>query len=217
MLSKTINRNIDSKGVLQSFTGGMKPHWGSLIFHLYHNHPALESTINEVSEYDKELDSYASHGVAGYRGRIFTWTEYWIAAIYGMEEEKEGWNRLKKCAKFTDRFGSIPERVFYDGELLKRPFMTSHACYIWAVNSLLINRDGENLKVLMNLPDGWRDVSFENLTTPDGLKVSAKMEGEVITKCEVVNINAEQRKVVLVLPGQNKIELLLNSKEKYIA
>jgi len=131
------------------------------------------------------------------------------------QREKEGWNRLKKCAKFTDRFGSIPERVFYDGELLKRPFMTSHACYIWAVNSLLINRDGENLKVLMNLPENWTDVSFENLTTPDGLKVSAKMEGGVITECKIVNINAEKRKIVLVLPGQEKIELLLNNKEKY--
>lgn len=215
MLTETINRNIDDKDVLQSFTGGIKPHWGSLIFHLYPDHPALESTIQELSAYEKELDSYASHGVAGYRGRIFTWTEYWIAAIYGMHEKREGWDRLKKCAKFTDRFGSIPERVFYDGELLKRPFMTSHASYIWAVNALLMNRKGKRLAILTNLPKNWKNLSFENLTTPDGLKVSATMDDGEITKLKIVNINAEQREVNLFLPGKEKIKLILKSKNIY--
>ncbi len=215
MLFDAVNSNVDDNGVLQSFDGGRRPHWGSLIFNLYPDNPALEKTIDVLSFYDEELDTYASHGVPGYRGRVFTWTEYWIAAIYGMTGNPEGWNRLKKCAKFTDRFGSIPERVFYDGELLKRPFMTSHACYIWAVNSLLMSRKGKRLSVLMNLPDNWTDLSFENLTTPDGLKASAAMKKGRITACKVVNINYEKRDVYLNLPGMDEIEIRLNSLDAY--
>ena len=215
MVKEAMARNVDKDGVLQSFAGGMQPHWGSLIFHLYPKHPALCKTIEVLSHYDMELDSYNSHEVAGYKGRIFTWTEFWIAAISGMTGKPEGWTRLRKCAKFTDCFGSFPERVFYDGELLKQPFMTSHASYIWAMNSLLVSRNGDRLAICANLPERWFDLSFENLTTPDGLRVSAKMKGGIITELEIVNTNAEKRDIRLALPGQDETRLILKSGERF--
>ena len=216
MLRSAIDRNVDKKGVLQSFSGGMRPHWGSLIFHLFPDHPALQETLDALSCYDEELDSYNSIGVAPYKGRIFTWTEYWIALIWGLREKSEGWSRLKKCAKFTDCFGSFPERVFYRGELFKHPFMTSHASYIWALNNLLLTRNGNRLAVLTNLPETWTDLSFENLTTPDGLRVSARMECGKMTGLTIVNTNAEKRKIELVLPRQKEIALTLNCNEEYL-
>jgi hypothetical protein len=215
MVKEAMARNVDKDGVLQSFAGGMQPHWGSLIFHLYPAHPALCKTIEVLSHYDMELDSYNSHEVAGYKGRIFTWTEFWIAAISGMTGKPEGWTRLRKCAKFTDCFGSFPERVFYDGELLKQPFMTSHASYIWAMNSLLVSRNGDRLAICANLPERWFDLSFENLTTPDGLRVSAKMKGGIITELEIVNTNTEKRDISLALPGQDETRLILKSGERF--
>ena len=215
MVKEAMARNVDKDGVLQSFAGGMQPHWGSLIFHLYPKHPALCKTIEILSHYDMELDSYNSHEVAGYKGRIFTWTEFWIAAISGMTGKPEGWTRLRKCAKFTDCFGSFPERVFYDGELLKQPFMTSHASYIWAMNSLLVSRNGDRLAICANLPERWFDLSFENLTTPDGLRVSAKMKGGIITELEIVNTNTDKRDIRLALPGQDETRLILKSGERF--
>ncbi|HCE42957.1 MAG TPA: hypothetical protein DET40_05370 [Lentisphaeria bacterium] len=215
MVKEAMARNIDEDGILQSFAGGMQPHWGSLIFHLYPEHPALSKTIEILSHYDMELDSYNSHEVACYKGRIFTWTEFWIAAILGMTGKPEGWMRLRKCAKFTDCFGSFPERVFYDGELLKQPFMTSHASYVWAVNSLLVSRNGDRLTICANLPERWLDLSFENLTTPDGLRVSAKMKGGIITELEIVNMNVEKRDILLMLPGEDKKKFFLKSKERF--
>ena len=215
MVKDAIDRNIDDDGVLQSFDGGMEPHWGSLIFNLFPNHSALEKTLDAISIFDESLDSYRSNGVAVYKGRIFTWTEYWISAILAMKGDPAGWSRLKKCAKFTDGFGSIPERVFYDGELLKRPFMTSHASYVWAINSLLLRRDGDLLAILANLPAGWKNVSFENITTPDGLKVSATMKNGVVTECVIVNINMTPAKIHLTIPGRKMVKLHLNHKERY--
>jgi hypothetical protein len=215
MIKEAMDRNISQDGVLQSFAGGMKPHWGSLIFHLYPEHPAFEKTIEALSVYDEGLDSYNSIGIAGFKARIFTWTEYRIAQNYALKEEPEGWQRLKKCAKFTDCFGSMPERVFYREELFKTPFMTSHASYVWALGNLLVNRMGDRLAILANLPENWSELSFENLTTHDGLRVSAKMEHGKVTELEIKNVNAKKRDICLVLPGQNEKRLVLESLEKF--
>lgn len=217
MVMEAIDRNMDDEGVLQSFVGGIRPHWGSLIYHLFPDHPSREKTLNALSHYDSDLDSYASHGVAGYKGRIFTWTEFWIARVLAADESPKGWERLRKCAKFSDCFGSFPERVFYHGELLKQPFMTSHAAYVWAINSLLVNRRGERLAVLTNLPEAWTDLSFENLTTPDGLKVSAAMKNGRIINLEIVNLNHEERRVRLVLPNEDERDVIsLATGERFV-
>lgn len=214
MVKEAMDRNVDRDGVLQSFAGGIRPHCGSLVFELYPDHPALGKTLKALSSYDKELDSYNSVSLH-LHGRIFTWTEYRIAFILGQKEKPEGWIRLKKCAKFTDCFGSMPERVFYRGELLTSPFMTSHASYIWALNKLLMNRKGNRLAIFTNLPPAWKDLSFKNLTTHDGLRVSARMKRRKITRLEIVNTHAEKRDIRLFLPGKKEIKLSLNSNEKY--
>jgi hypothetical protein len=212
---EALGRNVDAEGVLQSFAGGLSPHWGSLIFHLFPDHASRHRTIDALSKYDTELDSYNSHGVAGYRGRIFTWTEFWIARILASDELPAGWERLRQCAKFADVFGSFPERVFYHGELLKQPFLSAHAAYLWAVNSLLVNRRGERLAVLTNLPEGWADLSFENITTPDGLKASATLEKSRISHLEIVNLNQETHTVHLALPGEAVRVLALQPGETF--
>ncbi len=203
MLNDALNRNVDEQGVLQSFEGGRIPHWGSLVFNLFPNHPAIRKTVEAMSRYDRELDSWNSHGVMTYLERLFTWTEFWIARILGEQEDAEGWTRLKKCAKFTGCFGSIPERIFYRGEPVKHYFMTSHSCFVWAIHSLLLSRKGKRLAVLTNLPETWKDAAFRNLTTPDGLQVSAKMRNGIIEELEIVNRHRQSREISLVVPGRN--------------
>jgi len=215
MMRNALERNVDGAGVMQSFEGGMSPHWGSLIFHLFPDHPSRFATLQALSHYDAELDSFNSHGVCGYRGRIFTWTEFWISRLLAADEKPEGWDRLRKCAKFTDGFGSFPERVFYHGELLKQPFLSSHASYVWAVNSLLMNRRGERLAVLTNLPAEWTDVSFENLTTPDGLQVSATLEEKRVSRLAIKNLSKQAREIDLILPGHENLRFSLPAEGVY--
>ena len=216
MVLKALEDNVDAQGVLQSFAGGRTPHWGSLIYHLFPNHPSQDQTLAAMSQYDAELDSYNSHGVAGYRDRIFTWTEFWIAKLLAAAERPEGWERLRQCAKFTDGFGSFPERVFYGGELLKLPFLTAHAAYIWAINSLLVNRQGDRLAILTNLPAHWTTVSVQNLTTPDGLKVSAILQENKVIRVEIVNLHQEARHIDLVLPHGPSQSMSLNAGKTFL-
>jgi hypothetical protein len=87
--------------------------------------------------------------------------------------------------------------------------MSSHASYVWAMNSLLVNRQGDRLAVFTNLPAEWENVSFENLTTPDGLQVSAKLKNRKIVKLEVKNLSQQEREVDLLHPGQIGIRFSL--------
>ena len=58
---------------------------------------------------------------------------------------------------------------------------------------------------------GWAD----SLTTPDGLKVSVKMEHGKITELEIVNTSAEKRDIHLALPGQDETKLVLKNGGKF--
>ncbi len=204
MVVHALNGNIDENGVLQSFVGGSLPHWGSLIFDLYPEHPTWRKTLDAMSFYDAELDSYQSHNVISYKDRIFTWTEYWIARIFAEKRVPEAWIRLRKCAKFTNCYGGIPERLFYRGELLLNWFFTSHASYVSAINSLLINRRGNSLSVLDLLPQGWKNIEFENLITHDGIAVSAKMKNGKLEKITLVNTGKSEKTVYLEAPKLTK-------------
>ncbi len=201
MVLMAMNDNIDENGVLQSFVGGALPHWGSLIFNLFPEHPAWRKTIDEMSFYDAELDSYHSHNVISYKDRIFTWTEYWISRILAEKRIPEAWDRLIKCAKFTNYYGGIPERVFYHGELVLNWFFTSHASFILAVNSLLINRQGKKLMIFDMLPARWKNIEIKNIITHDGIAVSAKMNDGKMIELKVQNKNMEFKKINLTAPG----------------
>ena len=67
--------NVDKCGVLQSFQGGRVPHFGSFIFDMFPEHPALIPTIEKMMEnYDPEIDAYNFHGVSRYAEKAFPWS-----------------------------------------------------------------------------------------------------------------------------------------------
>jgi len=201
LLWEALERNIDSQGVLQPFEGGFQPHWGCLVFSLFPDHPAWRQTLAALCRYDEELDGYNSFNLVRYSARIFLWAEYWAIRILGEHGEPSGWERLRKNAKFTDRFGGMPERVTYMSEIYRHWFMTAHASYLWAVHGLLLRRHGDQLCVLCNLPSEWANLSFDNLTTHDGLRVSAALQDGSVQSIQVVNDHVDPRCVELVAPG----------------
>ncbi len=215
MLWTALNRNVDRRGVLQSFEGGAHPHWGSLIFTLFPEHPARRRTLRALSMYDRELDGYNSHGIIHYPERVFTWTEYWVARIQAEAGERTAWERLQKNVKFTNMFGGMPERIYMHGELFKNWFMTSHAACLWAVHALLLHRDGDNLRVLTGLPEDWKTAAFDNLTTADGLRVSAAMKNGRLTRLEIINDHAEARRIRLHAPGIKAPPFMLASGRRW--
>ncbi|NLB56735.1 MAG: hypothetical protein GX811_13420 [Lentisphaerae bacterium] len=210
-LQTILHRNVDGEGVLQSFEGGTRPHWGSIIFSLFPDHPALAKTVERISLYDEELDCYDSLGVVSSYCRNFTWAELRIIRILGEQGDPAGWIRLKKNAKFTNSLGGIPEQIVCTGQPVNEWFMTSHAAYIWALHALLIRRHGEQLNVFNCLPENWQDLSVQNLTTEDGLCVSATLTSGTCTKLEITNMHTETRRILINAPGISEQNLVIES------
>lgn len=216
-LGKGLNTNIDRNGVMQSFQGGKLPHWGSLIFDLFPEHPSLKPTIIKMMEnYDKEMDLYNFHGVTRYAEKMFPWANYWVARILSLKGDSTAMEILENATKWTNYFGGIPERVFYHRELYNNWFLTAHAAMVWAINGILANTTGNTLRIL-NSAEKWKDVSFRNMYAGNGLVVSAEMKNGRIIYISVKNLSKESQEVKLIIgPEKKELRVLLKPGENNI-
>ncbi|HCE43251.1 MAG TPA: hypothetical protein DET40_06865 [Lentisphaeria bacterium] len=191
-----LDRNMDEKGIMQSFQGGRLPHWGSLIFDLFPEHPALKATLAKMMEnYDPEMDLYNFHGVTRYAEKSFPWGNYWAARIFSRVGDPLAHHLLANAGKSVNYFGGLPERVFYHGELFNNWFISAHAGMVWAVNGMLANATGNTLRILGGSHKAWRDVKFKDIYAGEGLRVSAEVRHGKLTKLKVVNLFPYQRNI----------------------
>ncbi len=198
-LSAGLQRNVDEHGVLQSFHTGALPHWGSLIFDLFPEHPALLPTLARMMEnYDPEMDLYNFHGVTRYGEKAFPWATLWAARCFAGIGDARAGALLRNALASVNYFGGIPERVFYHGELYNHWFGTGHAAMVWSVNGMLASATPTTLRLLSGADPEWGEVAFENLHAGHGLVVSARISGGKLISVEVKNL----------LPGEREIELI---------
>jgi hypothetical protein len=193
-----LNRNVDAGGVLQSFEGGRLPHWGSLIFDLFPDHPALRPTLTKMMEnYDPELKLYNLQSVIHHSlEKAFPWANYWAVRCFARGGDPRATMLLQSTVQSVNYFGGMPERVWYHGELFKNWFMTAHSAMIWAVNGMLTNANGSTLHILSGgAQRAWADVKFEGIHAGEGLVVSAEVRAGQLTSLDVVNLSSHTRDV----------------------
>lgn len=194
-LGAGLDINIDKNGVMQSFQAGKLPHWGSLIFDLFLEHPSLKPTIKKIMEnYDKEMDLYNFHGITRYAEKMFPWANYWVARILSLQGNTTAMKILENAAKWINYFGGVPERVFYHGELYNNWFLSGHSAMVWAMNGILVNSIGDTLRVL-NSVEKWKDVCFRNIYAGNKLIVSTEMKNGRIKHLSVKNLSKERRQI----------------------
>jgi len=195
-----LEKNVDAGGVMQSFQGGGLPHWGSLIFDLFPEHPALKPTLAKMMEnYDPEMDLYNLHGVTRYAEKGFPWCDYWAARISSRVGDPLAHHLLTHAGKIANYFGGLPERVFYHGEPYNHWFLTGHAAMVWAVNGMLANMTSNTLRILGSVHQAWPDVAFEGILAGDGLVVTAEFKERRLVKLEIVNLCSEAREIECVV------------------
>lgn len=176
-----LDKNVDAKGVMQSFQGGTVPHWGSLVFSHLPEHPALLATIDKMEEnYDPELDLYNTHAVTRYAEKSFPWTDFWTATILALAGDRRAGEKIEKQIPYANMFGGLAERIFFHGERFKEYTGTVHGAFCWALQTCMVNQVGDTLRLFAGVPESWGDAAFENLRTQSGLLVSAeRREGKV--------------------------------------
>ncbi len=215
-LEAGLNMNIDEKKVMQSFRQGKLPHWGSLIFDLFPDHPSLKPTIEKMMEnYDSKMDMYNFHGVTRYAEKMFPWANWWVVRILARNGDELCMKILENAAKYTNYHGAMPERVFYHSELFNNWFMTAHSAMVWALNGICANITGDTLRILVCCRKKWKDVQFKNIHAGDGLIVSAEMKNGRMKSLLIKNLLAERRIKciagnekpfeILLKPGKNRI------------
>jgi len=203
-LSDLLAVNTDAQGVLQSFTGGAIPHWGSLVFDLFPDAPSALPTLARMSEnYSADFDLFNFHGQTRYAERAFPWANNWVARCLARMRRPEALHYWLNNTRSTNHFGGVPERVYYHGENYINWCMTCHAAQVWAMNAMLADfRDG-TLTLLGGIDSEiWKDLAFEGIRTEGGLSVSLSLEAGEITALRIVSGRSESIALTLVAPGQ---------------
>jgi hypothetical protein len=193
-----LDRNVDAGGVLQSFEGGRLPHWGSLVFDLFPDHPALKPTLTKMMEnYDPEMKLYNFLGVIHHFPlKSFPWANYWGVRCLARGGDPTAAALLQNTVESVNCFGGIPERVWYRGELIKNWLHTTHSAMVWAVNGMLANATGSTLHILSGgAQRAWADVKFEGIHAGEGLVVSAEVRAGQLISLDVVNLSSHARDI----------------------
>ena len=221
-LRRGLDGNVDAGGVLQSFEGGRMPHWGSLVFDLFPDHPALKPTLTKMMEnYDPEMKLYNFLGaISHFPLKSFPWANYRAVRDLARGGDPRAAGLLQNTVESVNCFGGIPERVWYQGELFKNWFMSAPAAMVWSVNGMLANATGDTLHILSGgAQQAWIDVKFEGIHAGEGLVVSAEVSGGNLILLEVVNLSSQARAVECILgenagrwhislqPGRNRCQL----------
>lgn len=182
-LRDILTSNTDADSVLQSFTGGRVPHWGSLVFDLFPDHLTAGPTLAKMTEnYNAPHDLFNFHGLNRYAERAFPWANNWVARCLGRMRRPEALHYWLNNTRSTNHFGGVPERVWYHGENYINWCMTGHASQVWAMNGMLADfRDGV-LTVLGGVdPAIWNSLAFSGIQAGDGLDVSLILEhGKIV-------------------------------------
>jgi hypothetical protein len=209
-LEAGLAKNVDEKGVMQSFQKGKLPHWGSLIFDLFPEHPALQPTLRKMMEnYDPKLKVYNFMGVNRYAAKGFPWAGYWAARCFALAGDTAAHHVLTATMESSNYFAGMPERVFNHGELFNNWFFTAHAAMVWAVNGMLASARDDVLRILGGVHHAWKDVSFENIHAGNGLVVSASVRQGKLVALKVRNLRRSARQIKVLLGDQKRATTLL--------
>jgi hypothetical protein len=110
---------------------------------------------------------------------------------------------LQSNVESVNTFGGIPERVWYNGELVKNWLHTTHSAMVWAVNGMLTNATGKTLRILSGgAHQAWSDVKFEGIHAGEGLVVSAQIRRGELISLDIVNLWSQPREIECIL-GEN--------------
>lgn len=201
-LEQILTENVDEAGVLQSFRGGRLPHWGSLIFDMFPDHPATLPTISRMAEnYDEERDLFNFHGLNRYAEKTFPWATYTVSRCLAKNGRPESLTYFLHNLNHVNYFGGISERIFYHGEHYIEWFSTAHAALVLAMNTMLATEVKGRLRLLGGIDfERWHSLCFEGLHTGDGWSVSLEVKKGEVKKCIVHNLRRESRPLIVEIP-----------------
>lgn len=197
-----LSANVDDDGVLQSFRGGRLPHWGSLVFDLFPEHPAALPTIARMAEnYDPEQDLFNFHGLNRYAEKTFPWATHTMVRCLAKIGRPEAMAYFLHNLNPVNYFGGYSERIYYHGEHYIEWFSTAHAALVLAMNTMLATEVRGRLQLLGGIDcRRWEDLSFDGVHAGAGWVVALELKKGAVVRCEVTNLQDQDRELVIEVP-----------------
>jgi Glycosyl hydrolase family 65 central catalytic domain len=169
---------------------------------------------NIMAAYKASLGEWGLTNPGTFRNLIWPWTEAKAAIAFSTIKPEITYQRLKHVVKFTSTHGIFPEKIRPDGFWILFGYLSAHAGYIYALNTMLAADNGKTLFVVAGVPGSWKNLSFSNIYTASGLGVSLKMkDGKIIyfaientrdkARSFIIKLNSAKNKKVKLEPGIN--------------
>jgi hypothetical protein len=133
-----------------------------------------------------------------YRGRIvghggnesgFPWAAGVLATICALQGQGDlAWQVIESTRPTICIFGGMTE-VMQDNEWNMQYFGTAQAAVCTALHHLLLQSEGNEVRLFPALPTAWEHAGFENLLAA-GLNVTATWQADTGVACTVKNVTA---------------------------
>jgi Glycosyl hydrolase family 65 central catalytic domain len=171
--------------------------------------PAGIGKKNIMTAYKASQGEWGLTNPGTFRNLIWPWTEAKAAIALATLEPKLTYQRLQHVVKFTSTHGIFPEKIRPDGFWILMGYLSAHAGYVYALNSMLAADDGKTLFVIAGIPESWQNISFSNIYTASGLGVRLKMVNGKIEKLVIENSGEQSKTFMLKLHSKKSVKINL--------
>jgi hypothetical protein len=130
------------------------------------------------------------------------WYAGWMAsALAALGDRSEPINRLSQAAQDTGCFGEIFE--INEKEVVMHPwFSTAAGNYVYALNQVLVQSQGDEIRIAPAVPESWKKFSFR-LPCYGNLMASVAVDGGRVVDLTLIPGNPEKlQKVQLLIPSR---------------
>jgi hypothetical protein len=134
--------------------------------------------------------------VEKYRGRIvghggsesgFPWSAGVLATIFARQGDGDtAWRIVESTRPAICVFGGMTE-VIHEGEWNMQYFGTAQAAVVTAIHNLLLQAEGDTIRLFPAFPTAWDSARFDHLLAA-GFEVSAALNSGGSVTCAVTNI-----------------------------
>ena len=192
-------------GILYPWTGATEILTGMVMYYI-ENYPdgVNAKSIRAAHKSDSGPWGLIADNAGRDPAMVWPWQEAATSVAFSTIDPKLAWRRLKNAMRFTDMHGFFVEKIRPDGFWINIGYSTPHACFVWALNSLLATDNTKCLTVAVGIPASWKDYSFTDIRTPSGYAVSLEMRNGKVKRLVIDNTRKENRQMRLrLLPASH--------------
>jgi hypothetical protein len=176
---------------------------------------APSDPLQRAAIYDFEKNAMSAGNMYKTGERICSWYAAWLAAAQArLGDGQSAYRNVRSSLDSVGKFGEIFE--INEPKIMSVPWCSSpQGTYIQAVNEMLLQCEGDTVKIAPAIPREWKDYEF-SLKAFDDLAVDTRISGGNVEKLTVkAGKNYSGRPKTLVLPNGKSVKVELGANGEF--